>query len=224
MDSDSKLISLSYYILRKIFGPIIRIVWVKKVTGLENIPKSGSAILVFNHQSFFDFLCFVAVSPRNVHFLSAEKFFNHKLWKHLMRWTGQIKVERQAHDKGGVHDLVKKHIDKRTLIGIFPEGTRSPHQHEMLKAFTGAGRYSLEHRVPIIPIGIKGTFEINSRDSKKVIFKKFAELHVGKPLHFTEHYGRHAEKDICTLVTEKAIKEIEKLSGKKYPHYEFNHE
>jgi len=223
MNSDSNLVAFLHYSIRKIFGPLVRLVWIKKVTGLENIPSAGPAILVFNHQSFFDFICFMAVSPRNIHYLSAEKFFTHKVWKHLMRWTGQIKVERQEHDKGGVHDSVKKHIDKGTLIGIFPEGTRSPHQHEMLKAFTGAGRYTLEHNVPIIPVGIKGTYEVHSRHSKKPSFIKGVEIHVGQKLHFPEYSGKHDDKNIRTIVTEKAIREIEKLSGKKYPHYEFEH-
>jgi HAD superfamily hydrolase (TIGR01490 family) len=59
-----------------------------------------------------------------------------------------------------------------------------------------------------------------SKGDKKPIIKKVVEIHVGKPMHFEKYYGKQDEKDICTFVTERVMMEIEKLSGKKYPHYE----
>ena len=76
--SDHPLIGICYWILRKIFGPVVRLLLIRRVGGLANIPKSGSAILAFNHQSFFDFICVPAIAPRNIHFLAAEKFFEHR--------------------------------------------------------------------------------------------------------------------------------------------------
>lgn len=223
MNSDSRLVACTYFILRKILGPFIRLIWVKEVTGLQHIPKHGAAIIAFNHQSFFDFLCFSVAVPRNVHFLSAEKFFTHPQWKYLMMFTGQIKVERHVHDKSEVHESVRRHVACGTLIGIFPEGTRSPSKTEMLKAFTGVAKFALEHKVPVIPVGIKGTFDVHSKDTRKLAFKKIVEMHIGEPLHFSEHHGKHTDKQICLLVTEKVMKKIEKLSGKIYPHYELDH-
>ncbi|MEN9649544.1 MAG: hypothetical protein RL094_511 [Candidatus Parcubacteria bacterium] len=224
MNSDSKFIAFTYFVLRAILRPIIKTIWIKKTTGIQHIPTKGPAIIAFNHQSFFDFLCFSVVAPRNVHFLSAEKFFYHKLWKHLMKFTGQIKVERHVHDKSDVHESVRKHLAKGMLVGIFPEGTRSPHEHEMLKAFTGVGKFTLEHRVPVIPVGIKGTYAVLSNGTPKLQYNKVVEIHVGEPLHFSDHHGKHTDKQICQLVTEKVMKKIEVLSGKTYPHYELNHD
>ena len=161
-----------------------------------------------------------SVTPRNIHFLSAEKFFEHRWWRKLMISTGQIRVNRDLHDKSSVHDMVKRHVNKGTLIGIFPEGTRSPHKHEMLKAFTGVAQFALKHHIPIIPVGIVGTYEVMAKHDKKPHIKKIVEIHVGQPLHFREHHDRHNDRDICMYVTEKVMKEIEKLSSKVYPHYE----
>jgi 1-acyl-sn-glycerol-3-phosphate acyltransferase len=110
------------------------------------------------------------------------------------------------------------------MVGIFPEGTRSPSKDEMLKAFTGIAKYALEHKVPIIPVGIKGAHEVLSKDGKKVNFIKSIEIHIGQPLNFPDHWNLHSDKEARTYVTEKVMKQIEKLSGKKYPHYELNHE
>lgn len=224
MKSHSKTISYTYFFLRKALKPLIKGIWVKKVTGLHNIPAKGSAIFALNHQSFFDFLSFSVVANRNVHFLAAEKFFNSLLWKPIMILTGQIKVDRTTSDKSDVHTAVAEHLRLGTLLAIFPEGTRSHLEFEMLKAYTGIARYALEHHVPIIPVGVIGADKVLGKSSSRVSFKKVIEIHIGEPLHFNEHWGKHTDKETCTLVTEKVIKQIEKLSGKKYPHYEHSHE
>jgi len=100
----------TYFLLKNILGPFARLIWIRQVTGIENIPKKGPAIIAFNHQSYFDFLCFIAVSPRQTHFLAAEKFFSHAVWKHFMRFTGQIKVNRSEHDKHMLHATIYDHL------------------------------------------------------------------------------------------------------------------
>lgn len=199
-------------------------IWIKKVTGLHNIPKKGSSILAMNHQSFFDFLTLSVVCPRNIHFLAAEKFFHHPIWKHVMMFTGQIKVERTSTDKSGVHESVRTHVQKNTLIGIFPEGTRSESKTHMLKAYTGIAKYALAHRIPIIPVGIIGAEDVLSKQGKKINTSKIIEIHIGEPMHFEKYFEGQTDRETLMLVTEKVIKKIEKLSNKIYPHYEYDHD
>lgn len=206
-----------YFILRICLRPIIKFIWIKNVVGIRNIPQKGAAILAMNHQSYFDFLCLVAISPRNIHFLAAEKFFDHWIWKHLMWLTRQVKVNRFAHDKSEVHKLIHEHIDNKKLIGLFPEGTRSPHEHEMLKAFVGVAKYSLMKRIPVIPVGIRGTFKVMSKHDKKPKLIKNVEIYIGRPIHFTEHYNNVSHLD-HKIITHKIMQEISILSNKKYPH------
>lgn len=219
MKSHSTLTKYTYALTRLILGPIIRFIWIKSHSNIHNIRnhKTGG-IVAANHQSFFDFLCLVAVSSKNIHFLSAEKFFKHKVWRILMLITGQIKVERESSDKSEVHRAVKMHLDKKNLIGIFPEGTRSKSSTEMLKGFTGVARYALEHKVPVIPVGIKGVHEIHNKDSKKVLFKKNVEIVVGEPMVLMYPDGEHLNKDVLENATREIMKEIAQLSGKKYPY------
>ena len=219
-DSDHPFIAVTYWILRKIIGAIIRPILIKQVTGLQNIPLKGAAIISFNHQSFFDFLCFASIAPRNIHFLSAEKFFEHRLWRILMLSTGQIRVNRNENDKHLLYEEVEKHAAKGKLIGIFPEGTRSPHKEEMLKAFTGIAYFALKHHIPIIPVGIKGTYDVMAKNHKRPHLKKIVEINIGQAMYFNGHHDKHDDKEICTFVTELVMKEIEKLSGKIYPYYE----
>lgn len=221
MKTHSLPIRISYGLTRFFVGPLIRAIWVKDHQGMHHIKRhKGGAIIAANHQSFFDFLCLVSVSGRNIHFLSAEKFFRHPWWRKLMKMTGQIKVDRKAEDKSAVHLSVKDHLNKKQLIGIFPEGTRSPSPTEMLKAYTGIARYALEHHIPIIPVGIKGAHEIHNIVDKKLNFTKSVSVAVGEPMYFEEYYGLSEDHEILTEVTEKVIKKIEELSGKVYPHYQ----
>lgn len=217
--SHSTLTKYTYKITRFLFSPIIRIVWIKSHTGIDHIKKHKTGgIIAANHQSFFDFLCLISATNKNIHFLSAEKFFKHKVWRMLMIITGQIKVERTSHDKSEVHQSVKHHLNKKHLVGIFPEGTRSPSPTDMLKAFTGVARYALEHNVPVIPVGIKGTHDIHNKESKKLLFKKNVELVVGEPMYFTYSEGSHLNKDLLEEITYNIMKEISRLSGKVYPY------
>jgi 1-acyl-sn-glycerol-3-phosphate acyltransferase len=220
LKSDHPFISFTYWACRSFIGPIIRLLFIKKVTGLANIPSKGPAILAFNHQSFFDFISFAAIAPRNVHFLAAEKFFERWPWFFLMSITGQIKVNRRSTDKSTMHNDIKNHISKGKLIGIFPEGTRSPHEMEMLKAFTGVAKFCLKYHVPVVPIGISGTYSIMSKHDKLFRLKKIVRIDVGHPLYFHEYHDLHENEVICRQITENVMREIEKLSGKKYSHYE----
>ena len=75
-----------------------------------------------------------------------------------MHVTGQIKVERHRVDHRPVNNVVLRHLNDGKLIGIFPEGTRSPDSGKMLRAFTGVVKYAAKAKVPVIPVGIKGSY------------------------------------------------------------------
>lgn len=220
IETHSRCVKISYGLLRRVVAIFIKIFLLKKTSGFENIPKNGPAIIAMNHQSFFDFLSVAALAPRNIHFLAAEKFFENKYWKILMIATGQIRVDRKAEDKTKALQGIHKHLKAKTLVGIFPEGTRSHLKDEMLKAYTGIAKFALENNVPIIPVGIVGTHDVMSKTDRKPKIKKVVEIHIGKPIHFEKYHGMQDNKEICTFVTERVIMEIVRLSGKKYPHYE----
>ncbi len=222
LEPQSRFISFTYSLIRNTVGRLIRFIWVKEVAYKnKNLPKKPF-IVAANHQSFFDFLSLSSVFPKNIHFLSAEKFFSHKLWRILMISTGQIKVPRTEQNKDAVHQSVRKLLEQEKTIGIFPEGTRSPHKDEMVKAYTGVAKYALEHKVPVVPVGIIGAYDVMPKGGK-LSFKKQIGLYIGEPIDFTEYHGKHDDRDICRFITEKIIQEIETLSNKKYPHYQFDH-
>lgn len=215
----SFFVDVAYWLIRFFVGPIVRLIWVKKVTGLENIPTKDPVIVAFNHQSYFDFICFIAVSPRNIYYLSAEKFFDKPLWNFLLRVTGQIPVVRKSNDKRETHDIVHLYLDEGKMIGIFPEGTRANDNITMLRAYPGVVRYAIEKKIPVVPVGIIGTFEILPRTKDFPKFKKIVKINVGKPIYFSEYYSAKLDKNELGVLVDKVMLEIAKLSGKIYPYH-----
>lgn len=215
---DSLFLRLSYYFIKITVGSLVRMIWIRKVYGIENMPKNGPLIVAFNHQSFFDFICFISISPRKIHFLSAEKFFSHILWSPLVRLMSQIKVDRKSHDKSELHDLVHRHLNQNKVIGIFPEGTRSPHPNDMLPAFTGVAEFAIRGGVLVLPVGIKGTYDIMAKHDLKPKFRKIVDIHIGEPMHFAEYHHSKLDRKTFRTITNNIMVEISKLSGKNYPH------
>lgn len=206
---------IGYPVLKCLLGPVIRKIWVNDVEGLENIPEKGPAIIAANHESYFDFLCFLAVSPRKVHYLAAEKFFENPLWKPLVHLTGQIKVDRRQHDKTRAFDLVCSALSQGRLIGIFPEGTRSP-DGKLLRGYTGVAKFALKANVPVIPVGITGTYDIMSRHDRFPRFNRKARIKIGKPLHFEGFNEKIHNPDHFRDVTDTIMQQIARLAGKEY--------
>lgn len=200
-----------------ILSPIIRLLWVGKVEGLYNIPKHGPVIIASNHESYFDFIIFYAISPRKIQYLAAEKFFTSKFWKPLMVATGQIKVERTSGDKTNVHEKAHYVLKNEGMLGIFPEGTRS-RTGEMGKAFTGVTKFALETKSPIVPVGIDGTFDILPPHKKLPNFKK-CNIKISEPIYHHEHFEKEHTEDLLIKLTDDLMKLIGFLVGKEYKHH-----
>jgi len=113
-----------YWILKTLFGPVVRLIWIKKVEGLENIPKKGAYVVAANHSSYLDFFTLAAIWPTRIYFLAGEVFFKKWWWYPLVKFTGQIKVDRDAKDKSiskqKVLDILKNigpcAIHRKTLL------------------------------------------------------------------------------------------------------------
>lgn len=198
-----------YAALKAVFGPVVRFVWIRKVEGLENLPKNGAYIIAANHASYFDFLALASVWPKRVYFLAGEVFFKKWLWAPLVKWTGQIRVDRDSHDKSQVYKKVFSVLKNGGVIGIFPEGTRSA-DGKIGKAFTGVAKFALQADCPVVPVGISGTYQIMSRYDKFPRFKKIIKIKIGKPTYME---GDAGDENILHQNTEKIMGEISELSN-----------
>jgi len=206
-----------YIIMKKLLAPLVHWLWIHSVEGLENIPKEGPVIVAANHCSHFDSFCFIAASPRKVHYLAAEKLYKNPIWRFILNLTSQIRVDRDVKDKTDLRHVVHSALDQGRMIGVYPEGTRS-RDGKIQKAYTGAAQFALRKKVPIVPVGITGTYDILPAKGGFPKFKKIAKLKIGKPMHFKEFHDIENTKDHHEFVTELVMLEIANLSGQEYPH------
>ena len=216
---ETRAVKIAYPLIKRTVGPLVTRIWIDQVEGLENIPKEGPVVVASNHQSYFDFICFVAASPRKIHYLAAEKFYKNRLWKPVMNATGQIKVERTSHEKSEVYEKVYSALSQGEMIGIFPEGTRSANG-EIQKPYTGVAKFALNAQVPVLPVGIIGTYNIMSRHDKRPKFRGAkAKIRIGKPIYFSEYYGQKLSQDVYGQVTDKIMSQVAQLAEKSYSNY-----
>lgn len=194
----------------------IAFLYVKKIKGIENIPKKGPYIIAANHSSYLDHLILQTFWAKKfnkvIHFLAKKEHFQglQKLWHIYFR---AIPLDRQS----GGEDALKKaiiYLKKGKIIGIYPEGTRTL-TGKLQKAKTGVARLALTAKVPVLPVGIIGTFEILPKGKILPRCKK-AIVNIGKPIYLKKHYGKESNKKILRLATDKIVKEIARLSNQEY--------
>ena len=204
-----------FWLIRLILGNIIKLIWVEKVNGIKNIPKKGGCIICANHSSYFDFLTLSAICPRRIYFLAGEVFFRKWQWKWLMKLTQQIKIDRKAQNKSQSINQVIQYLKEGKVIGIFPEGTRSA-DGKLQKAYSGAVKIAISANVPIVPVGINGTFEIMSRFDKYPRFNKKCGLFFEKAVCYDEYFGKTNDKFLLTDLTQSLMQKIGSLCNKEY--------
>ncbi len=141
-----------------LLGPLLRLLFRPRTEGTDNIPAAGGAVVAANHVSFLDPLLLPLVVPgRRVMFLAKAKYIDKPYLGWFLRGVGVIPVT--AGEPGGGGDTVSAGVAAVRaghLVGIFPEGTRSP-DGRLRRGKTGVARIALEAGVPVIPAGISGT-------------------------------------------------------------------
>ena len=205
-----------YWLLKRTVGRFIRFIWVGSVTGIENIPRSAGLIVALNHESFMDFLCFAAVSPRRVHYLAAEKFFDCRRSRWLMRISGQIRLDRHASCPSEAYKQAVCALRQGHVVGIFPEGTRSP-DGRLLRGHVGVARLAHRARVPVLPVGVTGTFEILPRHRRWPRLSR-CQIKIGTPMVFPEFAATRLTDDHYRSVTDDIMLRIAALTGEDYPY------
>jgi 1-acyl-sn-glycerol-3-phosphate acyltransferase len=190
--------------------------WIKEIKGMENLPKPPF-IIAANHSSYMDHfvLCNIVVPRYNqkLHFLAKKEHFDkffERMW-HI--YAGAIPLDRQAGGKKALKWAISA-LKHGKIIGIYPEGTRTL-DGKIQKGKTGIARLSLAAKVPIVPIGIMGNFEILPKGRHIPRMKK-SQVSIGKPIYFDKYYNKRETKALLRSMTTQIMKEIARLSRQRY--------
>ena len=160
-----------------VYGTVIqlaRLVWRMQglkftVTGVENLPRTGGAVVAVNHTSYFDFTfaglpAYKQGLGRKVRFMAKQEVFDHKITGPIMRSLRHIPVDRQ--DGAASYEAAVRMLKDGELVGVYPEATIS--RSFEIKAFkSGAARMAIAADVPIVPHIIWGAQRIWTKGHPK---------------------------------------------------------
>jgi 1-acyl-sn-glycerol-3-phosphate acyltransferase len=211
-----------YWFLKFVgLGPWLKVIWRPRVEGLENIPETGGAILASNHLSFCDSFFLPVVVKRRVTFLAKAEYFTTpglkgRLSRVFFSAIGQVPIDRDDADaaKGALTAGVRM-LSQGALLGIYPEGTRSP-DGRLYKGKTGVARMALEARVPVIPVAMIDTEKTMPTGRKLPHLRPRPGVRFGKPLDFSRYEGLAGDRFVERSMTDEILYELMQLSGQEY--------
>ena len=203
-----------------VLGPVLRLLFRPWVKGLDNVPAEGAAILASNHLSFSDSIFMPVMVPRPVAFLAKSEYFTGtgikgRLTAAFFRLTNQLPMDRSggaasAQSLNAGMDVLKK----GSLLGIYPEGTRSP-DGRLYRGKVGVARLALQARVPVIPVAMIGTDKVQPIGKRVPNIRRIGMI-FGEPLDFSRYYGMEDDRLIQRSVTDEIMYELMRLSGQEY--------
>ena len=203
-----------------VLGPVLKTLFRPWVKGLDNVPAEGAAILASNHLSFSDSIFMPLMVPRPVVFLAKSEYFTGKgikgrLTATFFRLTNQLPMDRS----GGAASALSLNagmdvLKNGSLLGIYPEGTRSP-DSRLYRGKVGVARLALQARVPVIPVAMIGTDKVQPIGKRMPNIRRIGMI-FGEPLDFSRYYGMEDDRLIQRSVTDEIMYELMRLSGQEY--------
>ena len=210
---------MAYWIIKAIVKPLMLGLYRIRVEGLENVPRKGAAIIAANHVSFLDsFFIPLVIKRRKMTYLAKADYF--KSWKTswFFKSVGQISCEREGGSKSQQSlEIALDVLKGKHLLGIYPEGTRSP-DGRLYRGRTGVARLALTSGAPVIPVGLVGTDKVMPKAAKipKLLGRVEVTVRFGKPLDFSRYAGQETDRFVLRSVTDEIMFEIMQLSGQQY--------
>lgn len=151
-----------------------------KISGVENVPKTGPGVVAINHTGYLDFT--LAGIPaflqgkRKVRFMAKQEVFDNKYGGPIMRKLKHIPVDRA--DGAASYNMAVQYLKDGELVGVYPEATIS--RSFEIKAFkSGAARMALDSGAPIIPTVIWGAQRIWTKGHPKQLGRKKFKIAIG---------------------------------------------
>jgi 1-acyl-sn-glycerol-3-phosphate acyltransferase len=211
------LYRLMKYVL---LGPLLKLLWPTKVVGAENIPETGGVILAGNHLAVADSFFMPIRVKRMVTFPAKSEYFTEKGIKgRFKKWfftgVGQFPIDRSGGNaaQDALNTAIRL-VREGRLLGIYPEGTRSP-DGRLYKGKTGVARIALDSGGLVVPVAMIGTDKVNPIGSK-MWWPRRLEIRFGKPLDFSRYEGLSGDRFIERSITDEIMYALMELSGQEY--------
>lgn len=159
------------------------------VTGVENLPTSGGAVVAINHTSYFDFTfaglpAYQQGLGRKVRFMAKKEVFDHKIGGPMMRSLRHIPVDRDSGAES--FEAACAALRAGEWVGVYPEATIS-RSFEIKELKSGAARMAIACGVPILPHIVWGAQRIWTKGHPRKLWRPKVPITVavGEPIEPT---------------------------------------
>jgi 1-acyl-sn-glycerol-3-phosphate acyltransferase len=194
--------------------------WVKKLLHIARISykvfnqehvkfaHNQAYIVMSNHASHYDIPLIFAAIDGSVRMMAKKELFRVPIWGHAMRAAEFISIDREDR-RQAVKDLraAKEKMQSGIIPWIAPEGTRS-RSGKMQEFKKGGFLLALQTDANIIPVGIRGSFNILPPGTTDFNLNQHVEIHIGVPIDTS----KYSTKDIAKLMAEVEAR-IKVLAG-----------
>jgi len=211
---------LLYWFLKwSLIRPWIRVLCRAKVEGIENLPTHGAVLLAANHLDAGETILLPAMMARRVTFPAKAELFEGaspkgRLLTWFLRTIGMVPMDRSGGRASATGmDSIGKVITNGEVLGLFPEGTRSP-DGRLYKGKTGVARLALAYGIPVVPVGLLNT-ELRPGPFGIPWFHA-PVVRIGTPLDFSGYAEGAANREVLRWVTDEVMNAVRQLTGQTY--------
>jgi 1-acyl-sn-glycerol-3-phosphate acyltransferase len=169
-------------VLRGAISSLLGVLARRTLSGVENIPRQGPCLLVFNQMSLFDTpLLSVLVPRRDVTGLVARDYRRNPVYRLLVECGGGMWIRRAAGDRAALEAGLAA-LKQGWVVGISPEGRRS-RTGGLLQGKPGSAFLARRSGAPIVPVAFVNT------DKLAAAWRRFnrptIEIRVGEPFRLS---------------------------------------
>jgi 1-acyl-sn-glycerol-3-phosphate acyltransferase len=205
-----------YWIVKYLVTPFLHVLVRVRVEGRENVPQKGPVILASNHRSFLDSFFIPMVMRRRVTFVAKAEYFDDAKTAWFFRSCGQIPIRREGGSASErALESATEVLRSGNVFAIYPEGTRT-RDGLLHRGHTGVARLSLQCNVPIVPVGLIGTDDVQPVDSRFPKLFRRVTIRFGEPVDPARYGGREHDRMALRELTDEVMYEICQLSGYEY--------
>lgn len=195
-----------YGFVKKVFGPLFRMIYKLEFKGLENVPPEdgGRYIVAINHTSAFDPV-FVSM-PKEVpplHFMAKVELFKNPVVGWVIKHLYGFPVKRGKGDTSAI-EYGEKIIEEGHVMAICPEGKRIKDKNGVpQKAKSGVAVIAKATNASVLPVVIYCDGPIKA--GKKVVISYGKLLSLSDMGLDKEEIGPHDIKFAANTVMDKII-------------------
>jgi 1-acyl-sn-glycerol-3-phosphate acyltransferase len=202
------------------FRPIIHHYVHPTVSGLDNLAGISPPFLMApNHSSHMDTPLLLMSLPKDIRrrtlvAAASDYFFTSRLLGTFVSVAmGAVPMERRT---GGRQTMtsVSQILSQKWCLVMYPEGSRTP-DGRLYKGKTGIARLALETAVPVVPVGIIGTYHSMPGGRSWPITGR-VEVKFGKPLTFERYRLGGTSQVVLRAITDQIMYDIMSLSRLTY--------